>query len=1017
MTISLVPPPYIVELKRGEYIRKLMECAVSHKKTDFEKIQETLLADQFKELDFDERRLVISFLEQENFLEKAIDEPSLIKALLAFGYDPKNSPDKGASALWEAKDPETYALLIQAGATFTTNRPHMELIETILEKLDRKPLTSDWSSLIKSLIEKCGPSEIGLGTIYKLITLSKAAPCFKAPLAHLLNSAINSLPEKLLIHYFSDFFSTCLYNPFLFFIFGKEEKVYPQFLEKILLSPPILNANFCDLSSKQEELKDCLGKILSEETRHLIDLSGGDFMKGIFLAAFLQTSSLKSASTLLKRIPKELPQTCANTVLMHIKSLERKEKKWLFDAARGWDITFPFELKTLGFDLYEPDPSSGKNILFTRFAKHFGGSKVPKKALLQRDRDGNNALEWHCKSPIELGDTGACLEVCTSLGLTLSDSFPESGLCRSLFPEDPLLQAALATLLLQKETQGSWQLMIYNDRQKNTFKKTVQSHPEVFKRIRNYFIKERYQRDPNWRSSHFSSEAQDALESLSPREIKDLSHHVAQSKESIKCEHQRRLMAIEALFSKEISLEELTMHPVTPRAALTLLALEENKKGAPTALLFDHLTRDDLLSLAHHLFNHPEKMPFITSRMQVEEIHIAAEGSAISTFAESIFPLLEGVKELKTMRKRQKNDSLSEKIKRLELPLPYPVRSISLSALPLSFRVKAPQETVADLKKIYAVAKIFSENCQRFETFFPMPQAILLTSQLPEELRTTSEKKGPYYLIPFAAIPLPHGESRKAMLSDIGKMLRRGLIPFSPLPIFPGLKAPSFLLYDLYFLMLQGEMRFKRGKEVRGARSIFLPDLEALPNFGGADLISSNPIEALVEALEWGSKKGKSHDTLALMTHLSSALFLDLLYVAGAMRAVNALQWQEESCIKKLALELKSAYEILSSSYSNTPMKEWTLFTEKAELDWEKAARQIAFWLDDSDQGYPPHVRKGSLPEVLYGPRTKLLVDSSFIPFSKEGREPLCFTEFEKIAYTFVIALLRGEKLSIEPLY
>jgi len=161
------------------------------------------------------------------------------------------------------------------------------------------------------------------------------------------------------------------------------------------------------------------------------------------------------------------------------------------------------------------------------------------------------------------------------------------------------------------------------------------------------------------------------------------------------------------------------------------------------------------------------------------------------------------------------------------------------------------------------------------------------------------------------------------------------------------------------------------------------------------------------------------------MYALSNVLLVDMLIQSQRYMDTGLLQWQNDALMQQFANELAEGFAHVTASYSEQPYEKSLHFALQCGINWTRASRQIAFWLDTGPNGYPAWLVQGKIPPGLYEEDVEVIIDVStaknFDPlrgFSSDGHQdigayngPLALTEFEKAMYLLFNSIALAEPL------
>jgi hypothetical protein len=280
-------------------------------------------------------------------------------------------------------------------------------------------------------------------------------------------------------------------------------------------------------------------------------------------------------------------------------------------------------------------------------------------------------------------------------------------------------------------------------------------------------------------------------------------------------------------------------------------------------------------------------------------------------------------------------------------------------------------------------------------------------------------------------LPEKYAESRSKVLHDAAKLIRLG--------IYPDLAALFHYQQDSrrYVLLveLMGYIANCLGVR-RCAGDLETPFVEIqYPNARESGMTdwrdaciyydSGNSLKDQIRDLLLWDKEKEGATYYYQMLALSNVLLIDMLILAERYIKDGLLQWKNEGLNQKIGLELADGFALLTATYSNQSYENSIKFALECGIDWTRAARQIAFWLDTGAEGYPQWMIQSKVPPELYDKSIKVTVNLSQAKNFDETKGfrtngsldigvsngPLALDEFEKAAHLLFNTVALAEPL------
>ncbi len=147
------------------------------------------------------------------------------------------------------------------------------------------------------------------------------------------------------------------------------------------------------------------------------------------------------------------------------------------------------------------------------------------------------------------------------------------------------------------------------------------------------------------------------------------------------------------------------------------------------------------------------------------------------------------------------------------------------------------------------------------------------------------------------------------------------------------------------------------------------------------------------------------------MNAMAKVLLTDALLQLKRLDDQNLIDWEDKKTVVKFASILKNGPIWLLEGYLQKSKEECESFICSGAIDWELAARQLLFWSQTNERGYPGYVAQGIMPPGLYPPGTPVeIINAKYalnfdeiLGFNTNGKKdigchngPLACIEFEK---------------------
>lgn len=522
----------------------------------------------------------------------------------------------------------------------------------------------------------------------------------------------------------------------------------------------------------------------------------------------------------------------------------------------------------------------------------------------------------------------------------------------------------------------------------------------------------------------------------------------------------------------------MSEYPVASLALSALIRSTELKHSLCQKLnmFLSCLSPYEKIALARYFINNPEitKKAF-SSKMRVRSVYIKSGGYTKSNFGKCFFLLMPKEKWMFSEKTNDEGGATARQYHLqgsnvditagfdIEVP-PRPIAEVlvdkdaSLELIGRTVLVKTDKridafkflkkgEEYRSFSQEGVVTTSFSES-GLFQSSFHIPQGVYFLKELPAAFQPfiAAIGDGPYYIYHYIA-PTPKlfvylqnvnsfKECAKINLADAAKMnYYRVAQDIAQIYHNNKTKRKYFLFVDLARKLIKkyngsGKYRLPAGGAGR-VEQAFLhvrwPNMRetGLTDLRDADIIGAQPLSAINADFSLLPDNQNSLDLgiFERMYHLSKPYFVYMLLTVQRYKDEGTLDWQNEEFNIRFGEELLDGFAVLMSSYSQSDYDRYLKFGRECGIDWILAARQIAFWVDDSPKGYPEWIGRGEIPDVIYGKEVEVVVSvggqennlTSKNTFSTEGHQdigifngPFACTEFEKITHFLYFSIVEG---------
>lgn len=992
---------------------------------DYKRIRSRILRGELSSLTSEDRTLLIAFIVRNGILHKAVQkgDEDVVMTLVNEGCDLNALDENGIPVLAYAKTFPLIQYLLKKGAVFGPSYPH-SFLGYVLDLITVDDL-KDWSGLVSEIILTLSIDDIyqlNQNHLLKITFYLNHQTSLKDMMLTILKRTILERPEECvkLAQFLINYKLIRSYFEEGFYILIKEGIIDDAVIEQVITLPEIVYIYFFDEKPYNILLQlwtPTLNlQILSENLRY-----------AAFLRSLLNTNNLTWAALLLSRLEKctNLEYISSETkkqISQHLETLQIKEGITIWQKLAelsSFSLQMLFALKFLGINPLCKDPDN-QNFLFTD--KVFVLKNITNVKSLGFEIDivnkrGHNALEHHCRFA-DKPQSASCIKTLCSLGLRLSDHFPNVELCRSVFPNNFTLQAFLGACLYDSRRTVCLELhrqlpLSITEEFDDALSKNPALH-KVYSKI--------YGRNPN--------------------------------------------PTVSALWCGNIPTEAFELIPESGKASLVISAIIKQNKGTSKRLtpqdLMSGMSQRSMIYFHRYLFDNPDIMSMLVSDyMKVKEVYIMPGGATISTHAKIIEEMIVKLPKLKHVPKEkgELNDwqqKLSKAFNARIPPKPVETLPVPNNGKPRlqgrtviydgeeceGFKFLKQGEKYKYFAQELSVTEAMRNTHAVFKSTFMQSVGIYALKTLPADFEIFKEKLSnsqPYIVYHYKAPPgkfkylqdlsvEEYTDARKICLHDTAILIKSGIYP-DLAPIFhnESQNRKYVIFVDLLvrlMLRFKGYTSFNPGG---GAGRLDQIDKIKYPNMTQTGLTDNRDARRLLNLSE-GHYEIKDMNSFAeknvtkgvcyyQMEALARALLVDMLILQHRYFSEKKLHWQDNDSLIKFSNDIVDGIAFLIAPYSEKPHDQSVSFIKGCGIDWLLAARQIAFWLDTSERGYPQWLAKGKVPEDIYDNKTVVIVDVNnalnFDPVHgcrTEGHQdiglyngPLALTEWEKALHIILI--------------
>lgn len=1020
---------------------------------DYSLIRKKILNNELKNLTEEDKRLVVFFIIRNDYLHHAImkGDETFAEALILAGGDVKALDIEGKSAFYRAvqssRDSEFVKMMLSQGAeireeeaadifkkiftNFLSKKINFSLLLEVITIAPLKAFNSLDFNQYNDLLILCKKNP-DLGTILLKRT--------KELIVEDVEFALKIIGKLLCGHYKN----TRLKELFLLVETGRLED---SFLLKILTSGNLFyqvigDENFLSLVETRWQAKQIFQEIFCKIK---------DFRLALSVYGLLHASSLDEVIKFIEEDFFHLSEsTIKNEVSSHIQKLQLLEGTtiWHLAAEKLQHKKDIFEkMRQLGFDPNWEDVEK-RNYFFTSaiaLDEFFQTLSCDPNA---KDCFSDNAIEHHCRHTKNI----RCIKRLSYLGLKIGNQFSYAHKCQNVFPDHPFFQAVLSSALLIPEADA------------NALCSFFQKNKDVDDEEKEEFFAANFPlEDPDFINFklYFEKNKKRTREENVYFSEKDRSH----ISQFIKTD--KLLEFFPGVWEGEIPSKALTLISNDPIASFCAASIQKrhekilNGDLPRTGHLFSTyiLNRENLIKLNQYLFENPLYMGYLVHDcMTLQLVDIRTDGMTISEYGDFVDFFMHPIKILYHIPQRHQ-EKIFDAFHRSIPPIVQDTLTISngaeikkcgRTALIVGFgyydayKFLRKGEKYDYFSQEYSVTQAFAELETSFSSSFHKPMGLYVVRKLPSVLQEFSSEEGAivyHYKAKGETFEylqdLPEekfNKARKIFLHDSAQMVRMGIYPDLAALFHNSEQKRSYaLLIDLLVKLQPSKTFIPQGGAGRldqvfsklqypNIRSSGLTDLRDAKYLWGND--RSTGLEEGIKDLK-DFKKTDENLYVLQMCGLCNILLIDMLLLAKRYQTEGKLHWKEEREMETFGEVLMEAFALVSSVYAKKDYDQFLKFSRLCGIDWVLAARQIAFWIDTSSEGYPDWVNRGVIPPDIYQEGTRVFVNVSkaknFDPihgFSTQGNQdigiyngPLGLTEFEKAMYLLFHPILLAEPL------
>ncbi len=736
------------------------------------------------------------------------------------------------------------------------------------------------------------------------------------------------------------------------------------------------------------------------------------------------------------------------------------------------------QLIKLGFDPNMPDLDHCRTFLFPRGVQFLNADNIRSIGFNPDHVDayGNNAIEHHCRN---FERSMLCIiRTLVRAGGSLTDRFPNIQHCRRAFPKDNYLQAVLGIALLYPHRAPMKRIFETMSNEDATRFHEAICNDSILNAILGKFMrlaaKKEVIRGTNVRP--YDSFNQQWEKKYHPEDLKKLDS-------SLSGKNNDFLAILSEFWDGIVPSEIFKMIPESPLGSLILNALQmqhrqliEKRRNEPVVLgelLGCIAFHDDMVHINRYLFANPAFMRMLVEDyMHAKAISILPGGGAKTNYGITIFPLMQKMGDLLQLPSyshhlpvwhRTLLDAFKERIRpipteTLQIPDCASVRLYGRTAVVTSengchaFKFLRQGEKYDYFAQEHSVCQAFRAIAEQFNSLIIDPVGVYAVRQLPLALHPFQQELGglnhrfvfhykahPDTYVYLQDVPAEkYGEAREKTLHEAAKLIQLGIYPDLAAMFHNHQQSRRYvLLVDVMVRLIHNSTPDSMFKPAGGAGRLETPFVKTkYPNArltGMTDLRDAllyygegNMVKDSIEDMRGvGFKDRGTVKYFYQMNALSSVLLIDMLILAERYMKEGSLQWTNEAMNERFGRELAEGFAYLFASYSGQEQQPSLRFALQSGIDWTRAARQIAFWLDTGDEGYPAWVDRKQVPPGLYEDHIDIEVDMTRAlnfdrpnGFRTNGSQdigvyngPLALDQFEKAMHLLFNAIALREPL------
>jgi len=1021
VTVSLVPC--------SPFINQWFSLAMT-----YETLRERMLSGEFNRLSPQDKAFILAYVNKQGWIVQALKQQdnSFFMALIENGVTFSENDAAGGS-VWNLMTPEVFQWLFMKGAL----PPHEECVPQFLVRQSFHCVfghsMEKWKQVLLTLIPIIPLEDyciVERKYLADLINMGKndanaQKVCREAAINFMLKRPqdVLAIARKLLSTYDHQEFR----EDFLELI--KAGFVKDPLIEQIVTDPEILFWN-----TNNKIFFEALGRCWQPQG-DLLSLSQTvrDLRFGIYINAVLNTESLDKAARLYSHL-REFPdmdsvdEAVKKRLFDHIQDLQAKEKSTIWESIGNEQCYYKdlLQMRKLGFDPNWVNVHR-RTFLFTRQARQLSGQMNIGFNPGHVDANGDNALEYHCRSSSV--ESFYVIEALTSLGIKLSDGFPNVKECRMTFRHNPYLQAVLGFCLLHsnKSTRDVMRLSSMSKQDKILLREAACKDPELASRLQKCLGLEMpggpgHKRSSdvldreNWKNRYHPADACTLDSYIEEQYTKELD-----------------LKFLATFWEGIVPSEVVGMIPESPIASLVLGAMQVQHQqfivgkikkpvGLDTLLRLT-LGHDDMVHLNRHLFENPGTMRiFVENYLRAKLISVQPGGGSKTNYGKTVYCMISTMGELLQLPSWQMdlpewhNRLLNafharvpaETIETLHVAKDACIKLVGRTVVVTSqeecnaFKFLKPGEKYDYFSQEHSVCKALNSIAGQFQSRIIEPVGVFAVRQLPDTFFPFQERLGELanrfvfhykarpetYMYLQEVSPENYREARNKTLHDAARLIRLGVYPDLAAMFHNHEQSRRYvLLVDLMVRLERDDTFLNIVSPFGGGGRLETPFVKT--KYPNSRLTGMTDWRDAVLYYGWSNTIGDSIKDIHVrldkmkpsvkcfyqMNALSNVFLIDMVILAERYMEKRELQWQNPELNEQFGRELREGFAYLFASYSGQPYPQSLRFAEHCGIDWTLAAKQIAFWLDTGPNGYPGFVARGEIPEGLYEEGIKLEVN------------------------------------------